>query len=316
MRLSLRIKINLSSFLFLLNSVVAQQVPDLGYKPPISNPAYQKGDGPLVGIDEAHYNFHTATGRYAPFANLLLRDGYRVARVRESFSENQLKPLDVLVIANPLHKQNDGNWKLPIPSAFTKVEIKAVHKWVEEGGSLFLIADHMPFPGAVDDLAKSFGFRFSNGYAELGNHRRGSPDIYKKNSGLMVCAVTQGRNDEERVSKVVTFTGSAFRAPEEAKPVLVFPKHSISKEPEVAWEFTGKTVQVPVEGWLQGAIMKVGNGRVAVFGEAAMFTAQLAGPQKRRMGMGASYANENYQLLLNVMHWLSDLEGMREEKSE
>ena len=31
------------------------------------------------------------------------------------------------------------------------------------------------------------------------------------------------------------------------------------------------------------ALLKVGDGRIAVFGEAASFTAQLAGPQKRRM---------------------------------
>jgi hypothetical protein len=30
------------------------------------------------------------------------------------------------------------------------------------------------------------------------------------------------------------------------------------------------------------------------------------------MGMAASHAKENYQMLLNVMHWLSDLEGMGE----
>ena len=40
-------------------------------------------------------------------------------------------------------------------------------------------------------------------------------------------------------AEVVTFTGSAFNAPEDAKPVLVFPKKSTSMEPEVAWKFTG-----------------------------------------------------------------------------
>ena len=59
-----------------------QQVPDLGYNPTIENPAYQERQGPTVGVDEAHSNFHTATGRYATFANLLKRDGYRVVRVK------------------------------------------------------------------------------------------------------------------------------------------------------------------------------------------------------------------------------------------
>src|SRR5262245_30118785 len=57
----------------------AQQVPDLTYKPPLPRPAYEAGKGPRVAIDEAHHNFHTAGGRYKPFADLLRRDGYRVA---------------------------------------------------------------------------------------------------------------------------------------------------------------------------------------------------------------------------------------------
>jgi hypothetical protein len=55
--------------------------------------------------------------------------------------------------------------------------------------------------------------------------------------------------------------------------------------------------------------MKVGKGRVAVFGEAAMFSAQLDGP-RQPMGMNAPGAEQNHQLLLNVMHWLSQAKGM------
>jgi hypothetical protein len=55
--------------------------------------------------------------------------------------------------------------------------------------------------------------------------------------------------------------------------------------------------------------MKVGHGRVTVFGEAAIFSAQLAG-YKQPMGMNAPEAKQNHQLLLNVMHWLTRAEGM------
>ncbi|MCZ6671350.1 MAG: hypothetical protein O7C75_00280 [Verrucomicrobia bacterium] len=110
----------------------------------------------------------------------------------------------------------------------------------------------------------------------------------------------------------MTFTGSAFKPPKGAIPVLVFGTKSISLEPQRAWQFNNKTREVPIDGWCQGAIFKVGDGRVAVFGEAAMFTAQLAGGTQRRMGMSAHYAKQNYQLLLNVMHWLSGLPEMSE----
>lgn len=56
---------------------------------------------------------------------------------------------------------------------------------------------------------------------------------------------------------------------------------------------------------LQGAIVYHGQGHVAVLGEAAMFSAQLAGPNKRPMGMNSPEASENYRFALNVLHWLS-----------
>jgi len=35
-----------------------------------------------------------------------------------------------------------------------------------------------------------------------------------------------------------------------------------------------------------------------------MFSAQLAGPDKARMGMNEPTAKNNAQLLLNIIHWL------------
>jgi hypothetical protein len=47
--------------------ITDQQVPDPDFKPPIENPAYAEGKGPFVLIDEAHFNSHTASGRYIKF---------------------------------------------------------------------------------------------------------------------------------------------------------------------------------------------------------------------------------------------------------
>jgi hypothetical protein len=46
-----------------------------------------------------------------------------------------------------------------------------------------------------------------------------------------------------------------------------------------------------------------------VLGEAAMCTAQLAGPQHVPMGMNNPLAPQNAQFCLNVVHWLSGLLG-------
>jgi hypothetical protein len=63
---------------------------------------------------------------------------------------------------------------------------------------------------------------------------------------------------------------------------------------------------VPGAGLLQGAVLSHGRGRVAVFGEAAMFSAQLAGPNRNPMGMNAPHARQNPQFLLTVVHWLAE----------
>jgi hypothetical protein len=304
--MSKRIPFTLIVLLTATGIVSAQQVADLKYRPPIPRPAYEAGKGPRVAIDEAHHNFHTAEGRYKPFAELLRRDGYRVDGLRQLFSAESLKNVDVLVISNALHERNAEDWSPPNPSAFTKDEIAALHSWVEKGGSLFLIADHAPFPAAASDLARAFGLEFSNGVATAGHWNRDSKEPFERGTGLKESAITRGRTDEEKVTKVATFTGSAFKPPKDATPVLVFGAKSKSHERNAGGKGEPKTV--PIEGWCQGAVMKVGKGRVAVFGEAAMFSAQLAG--KEPMGMNAPEAKQNHQLLLNIMHWLSRAKGM------
>jgi hypothetical protein len=291
-------------------TIRAQQVPDLKYKPPLPRPAYESGKGPRVAIDEAHHNFHTADGRYKPFADLLRRDGYRVTGLRAPFSAESLKGVDVLVIANPLHARNANDWSPPNPSAFTPAEIAAVHRWVEKGGALFLIADHMPFPGAAGELARSFGVEFSNGHARAGHWKGGNPDTFDYATGLKESTITRGRADGEKVTTVTTFTGSAFKPPNSATAILVFGAKSKSFERKAAGRDRPEFREVPIEGWCQGAVMKVGAGRVAVFGEAAMFSAQLAGPKREPVGMNAPEAEQNHQLLLNVLHWLSRAKGM------
>jgi hypothetical protein len=69
--------------------------------------------------------------------------------------------------------------------------------------------------------------------------------------------------------------------------------------------FTGDMKRVPVGGWLQGAVMPFGSGRASFFGEAAMFSAQLS--DNKPFGMNAPIAEQNYQLVLNIMHWLSGI---------
>jgi len=287
--------------------VFAQQISDPDFNPPIFNPAYPPGEGSKIYIDEAHNNFHTMDGRYKPFADLLARDGYIIQPLKDTIEIYTLEQVDILVISNALNIKNIEDWTLPTPSAFTEDEIKIIVKWIEEGGSLFLIADHMPFPGAAGELAAAFGFELNNGFA-YDTVTGGGPDLFTLKDGtLNDNFITNGRSEQEKVDSIYSFTGEAFQIPEDATPVLILNDNFISLMPDTAWNFKDDTPQVSVAGWSQGTVKEFGKGKIAIWGEAAMFSAQIAGEQKAKVGMNAPEAKYNYQLLLNIIHWLDDI---------
>jgi hypothetical protein len=287
----------------------AQQVADTAYTPPILDPEFPAGEGPLVLIDEAHHNFHTADGRYLAFARLLRRDGYVVEANTQPFTSAVLARADVLVIANALAEKDadPDEWRLPTPSAFTGAEIDAVEEWVRRGGSLLLIADHMPIPGAAEALAAAFGLRFQNGFAIDTIAGTGWGTFRRSDGSLRSHTIVNGRTPEERVDSVSAFTGQAFRADRDvaAEPLIILPENWILLLPEVAWEFSEATPRIPAANLLQGVALEHGEGRVVAFGEAAMFSAQVMGPERAPMGMNVPAAGQNYRLALNVLHWLT-----------
>lgn len=287
-------------------------VADLDYTPSVPRPAFAEGSGPVVRIDEAHHNYHTLSGRYAPFANLLQRDGFRMESFKAVLSKQSLGGTDILVIANAAASQADKPPATAPASAFPDAEIRALHEWVEQGGSLLLIADHAPFSDAAMALAKAFGFEFIAGYALQTSASAPISGIatFHLGKGLVPTPLSRGRDASEQVDSVMTFTGSAFKVPPAATSVLVFQDGARSfaagsHGPDLAGP------SVPIAGFSQAAILKLGKGRVAVFGEAAMFTAQRGGPNRQAAGMNAAGAEQNYQFVLNLMHWLSRANGMQ-----
>jgi hypothetical protein len=287
-------------------SLPAQQVADSTFRPPLASPAYGFDTGPLVAIDEAHVNFHKVDGRYAPFASLLRRDGYRVRANTVPFTRAVLDSFRVLVIANALAPQNEGRWVLPNPSAFTGAEIAIVREWVRDGGSLLLIADHMPMAGAAADLAAEFGAMFGNGFAADSAGNTGPYRFRRDDRTLRPHPIFEGRNRSERIDSVTSFTGQAFRLVGAGAPLMVLGKSTLIL-PVVAWQFPDSIPRMRADGMLQGAALEFGRGRVVLLGEAAMLSAQLGGPQRQPMGMNHPVAAQNPQFVLNVLRWLTRL---------
>jgi hypothetical protein len=302
----------LATFAFGLTLANAQVLSDDKAETGVANPAFLTNDGPIVAVDSAHHNYHTIDNRYRPFASLLRNDGFRVVDTSARFTAKVLARTKVLVVANALPTEAGMPMPTPTPSALTQAEIDAVKQWVANGGSLLMITDHMPFAGGVSKLALAFGFQLKDG-ATLRLQPVGPPgsrtgDTFSIASGaLKDDVITRGRNASERIAKIETFTGSAFTAPPDARPLLVFPQGY--------WIFAcglpcpGTVSRQNARGFLQGAVRVVGKGRVAMFAEAAMFSAQVMPTNSPpfRFGFNAPGAEQNKQFILNVMHWLAGI---------
>lgn len=282
----------------------AQQIADPNFDAGVAHPAYTK-NGPKVLFDEAHDNFHTAGGRYKPFADLITNDGYRITSNKEKFSAEALKPYDLLVISNAL-----GAPRMNMPDAgnpaFTDAECDAVRDWVKAGGALLLIADHAPMGAANQILAQRFSVDMSKMFTiDPQNFDKESNNpgfiIYTRESGRLADhPITRGRNDSERVNKIIAFTGQSLKGPEGSFAFLKLADSAADAMPGV------NTNPKSAAGRAQGIAMNFGKGRVVVLGEAAMLSAQLAGPNGMPFGMNRR-GIDNRQLALNIMHWLSGL---------
>jgi hypothetical protein len=306
----------------------AQQDADTAFRYAGPAPAYDAGSGPRVCIDAAHHNFHTMDGRYLAFATLLRDDGYRVRANSEAFAPGSLGECDIMVISNAMAEANVEDWAYPHPAAFTRDETSALLDWILTGGSLLLVVDHAPMPGAAGDLGVLLGAHMLDAYVRLAvfgqideeafGHAAelyGMPveDLLEgigEPGELAEHAILKGRNSDEAVSTVTTFTGHAFYPSSQMEPLLILSPdawggavltRNLPEAPQEAMP------TFPVGGWLQGGAVRVGQGRAVVLGEAAMCTAQVAGPQRVPMGMNNPSAPQNAQFCLNVVHWLSGL---------
>lgn len=354
--------------------------------------------GTTIYVDAAHNNFHTFDGRFTPFSNLIRNDGFNVAGFNEKFTAENLENVEILVIANPVNDSNtpEANWVAPVASAFTEDEIEALVNWVNAGGSLLLIADHFPFPGAVDALASRFGFQVDNGYnfdpeyynvleerffqlpiiidVDAGTADPSDDEVLgqiisqagalfiKLGAEINSLSFWNSSNPEnetefqtgdgaiiyhelmangaysypgEQTPNVTTFTGQSFDwvptadiDEEDFHPLFILGEGTYTVMTEAQDAYFGPTAgesdmntlnsllttgHVPSEfivpvvdsgDKLQAAIVEVGNGKVAFFGEAGMFTAQIAADGVTQMGINNPNAEKNWMFILNLMRYL------------
>ena len=281
--------------------ICGQQQADPNFDASVAHPAYNTSH-PKVLFDEAHFNFHTTTGRYKPFANLITNDGYQVTANKVSFSAESLKGFEVLVIANAgAAQENAADRSKP---AFTDQECDAVRDWVRDGGALLLIADHAPAGAAAAILSSRFGVEMSKGFTadplnyDLATLNPSWIRYTRERKNLADHPITRGRDASERVSSVLTFTGQSLKGPKESTALLL-----LSQSAYDAFDIDEptKATTTSAAGRAQAVALSFGKGRVVVTGEAAMLTAQ-------NQNFGLNYPGTgDRQFVLNIMHWLTGL---------
>jgi hypothetical protein len=292
---------------FALAALRAQRA-DYGWSPALARPTFASTK-PLVVFDQAHNNASTADwwGRYWPFARLLAADGYDVRKGRRTFAPASLDGAQVLVVVNAAGAPKPQAFGINLPigtnrdrgqPAFSATEVEVVRRWVEGGGALLLVADHAPMGSASAPLAQAFGVKMHAGFVEVPGENSDPLVFSAENGRLGRHPILSGSGPETAVRRVMTFTGQSLEGPAHATALLQLPAAAIEYAPDAS----GSNFRERPAGSAQGLAMTYGRGRVVVLGEAAMLTAQVDGG--RPFGMNLP-DNENKQLALNIMHWLS-----------
>jgi len=306
---------------FLLRSAYATPVSvDLSYPTTVARPTYRSSH-PIVLIDAAHHNYHTADGFYRPFANLLRSDGYDVRSNARALARSVLAHATVLVIANARPPEQPAS-----APTFAADELKAVRDWVAAGGSLLLIADHVPFGAASQSLAGEFNVHMGEGIVFDLQHSSSNPTflVFDLQNGLLGAhPILTGRSPSETVSRVVAFAGQSLTVPTGATVLLRLGATAYESADQDSLQRALQASQgrgSPGDsfsanarrcvGGAQGVALTHGRGRVVIVGEAALFSAQVLSmtqrgqPSEMKFGMNVP-GNDDRQFTLNVSHWLS-----------
>jgi len=171
---------------------------------------------------------------------------------------------------------------------------------------LLLIADHAPMGAANQILGQRFGVDMSKMFTvDEQNYDKESENpgfiVYTRESGrLGDHAVTRGRNDSERVNKIIAFTGQSLKGPADSVAFMKLADTAQDRMPGP------DSKPVSAAGRAQGIALQLGKGRAIFLGEAAMLSAQITGANQKKFGMNVP-GIDNRQLALNIVHWLSGL---------
>ena len=291
-------------------SACVYQRADMKTDMSVNSPRFHPGNSPSVLFDAGHENFHNINTTFKPFATLLQNDGVSLIEHKGAFTETSLQKIKLLIIANATSPQQNT---ADITSAFSAGEIQVLNKWVQQGGSLLLIADHDPFGSAASDLARSFGVGMASVWTV--DTLRMNDEIGKntwleyswENGGLGQHPILQADSPAAKIKRVMTFTGQSLSFDSAWTSILQLSNSAqnyYSRE-DASIASMDTSTYFSVAGQSQLIACQYGDGRIVIAGEAAMFTAQEVRVFFKTIHAGFNFKGyDNKELVLNIIHWL------------
>lgn len=172
-------------------------------------------------------------------------------------------------------------------------------------------------------MGKGYAFRFRDG--EITSQM----EFAAADGGLGDHPILRGRDATETIGRVRSFTGQSLSGPPGATVLMALrPDDHEAADVRVLQQINDRIEADPStrEAVLtelarpvlpaQGLAFAHGAGRVVVLGEAGMLTAQVvrfpAGSGREDIVFGLQTpGHDDQQFALNLLHWLSRLEGLR-----
>jgi hypothetical protein len=306
-------KKNLLIILITLSSVdsVFGQWPmsnDAEFNSVVTEPAFDKGNGPKILLDGAHHNFFIQWDFIKPFSDLATADGYQIIVDSLEFAPEYLKHFDIVMIITALPFDFTTKTEVTDESTFSKAEIISLYDWVRNGGSLLVFSEHAPFDQAINPLLTQFGITSSIGTTIDTLHynknigRTGWIEFSNEN-GLLNNEhnITKGRNESERVNRLLTFGGSGLSGDGYANIL------ELSESSQNVRHGTG--VGPIGQGNSQCLAGNIGKGKVLALGDSNGFIAMLFDEEDgSKQAAGMNLHNFDWkQFVLNSLHWLSNI---------
>ncbi len=275
---------------------------------------------PTILFDLGHNNYG-ANKADQTFYGFLRDHGFAVRNLHGPITDSALDGIIVFHTSNALARINIDNWSLPNPSAFTPDEIAVLLEWVQRGGSLLMVIEHMPFGGSYNDLARAIGFEVSNGFAvdssllddySEENIAEAGALLFRRGTGeISDHLIVTGQSPYGQIEHLATDCGSAIRLPSHAASLITLGADVVSLEPATSWAFTVDTPRRSVAGWSQAGVLEYGEGRIAVLGDNFLISAPgLLDPPYIEIEQEAELGAHNHKFTLNLYRWLSGQEDL------